>query len=331
MKKNLFLSLVSLLLVSTLFSQTKISGYLQYQYRVEFKDQRTETFTPGTINLKFSGSLSPKVKWEIQFGVKEMSFNKFLKDYYIELVNPFNGISGLDLKFGQFKYYWSIERKESSSDRKTIHRSQVVFGLVADRDRGLEITYSGVKNLKLAIGFWNGDVVYKDLGKVSETIDYTRNMDDSDAKKDITGFVSYNYNINDGNSFLVQAAYLYGSNGRYAIGKKTRYGFGVDGYFINKNLQLRGEFIGGSDDNVKKEGYYVQASYRIFDFLEPVLKYEWWDSDKDKVGKSNWLTLGLYSKVLDNVVLRLNYVIKKEKDLNEEKNDELLFMIQVKL
>jgi hypothetical protein len=30
-------------------------------------------------------------------------------------------------------------------------------------------------------------------------------------------------------------------------------------------------------------------------------------------------------------VLRLNYVIKKEKDLNEEKNDELLFMIQVKL
>jgi hypothetical protein len=156
-------------------------------------------------------------------------------------------------------------------------------------------------------------------------------MDDSDAKKDITGFVSYNYNINDVNSFLVQAAYLYGSNGRYAIGKKTRYGFGVDGYFINKNLQLRGEFIGGSDDNVKKEGYYVQASYRIFDFLEPVLKYEWWDSDKDKVGKSNWLTLGLYSKVLDNVVLRLNYVIKKEKDLNEEKNDELLFMIQVKL
>jgi hypothetical protein len=82
---------------------------------------------------------------------------------------------------------------------------------------------------------------------------------------------------------------------------------------------------------VKKEGYYVQASYRIFDFLEPVLKYEWWDSDKDKVGKSNWLTLGLYSKVLDNVVLRLNYVIKQEKDLNEEKNDELLFMIQVKL
>ena len=67
MLKALLLSLVSLLLVSTLFSQTKISGYLQYQYRVEFKDQRTETFTPGTINLKFSGSLSGCVvnPWEI--------------------------------------------------------------------------------------------------------------------------------------------------------------------------------------------------------------------------------------------------------------------------
>ncbi len=319
-----------LLLISTLFAQTKISGYLQYQYRVELKDQNTETFTPGTINLKFSGSLSPKVKWEIQFGVKEMNFYKFLKDYYIELVNPFDGISGLDLKFGQFKYYWSIERKESSSDRKTIHRSQVVSGLVADRDRGLEILYSS-KNLKLALGFWNGEVVYKDKGKVSETIDYTRNIDDSDAKKDITGFVSYNYSIDEGNSFVVQAAYLYGSNGRYAIAKKTRYGFGLDGYFLNKNLQLRGEFIGGRDDDVKKEGYYVQASYRIFDYLEPVLKYEWWDSDKNTAGKSNWLTLGLYSKVLDNVVLRLNYIFKKEKDVNEEKNDELLFMIQVKL
>ncbi|CUU04758.1 Phosphate-selective porin O and P [Candidatus Thermokryptus mobilis] len=330
MGKNLVSTLIPILFISTSLAQIKVNGYLQYQYRVELKVQNTETFTPGTINLKFYGNLNPKVKWEIQLGLKEMNFYKFLKDYYIELVDPLNKISGLELKFGQFKYHWSIERKESSSDRKTIYRSQVVSALVADRDRGLEVIYSGVKNLKLALGFWNGNVVYKDKGKITETIDYTRNMDDSDVKKDITVFASYNYSIKKDDGLIVQVAYLYGSNGKYDISNKTRYAVGFDGYFLNRNLQLRGEFIGGKDDDVKKEGYYVQASYRIFDYLEPVLKYEWWDNDKNTPGKSNWITLGLYSKVLDHVAFRLNYITKIEKDVTEEKNDELSFMIQVK-
>lgn len=331
--KHLKLACFALLALLTLsnfvFSQAKISGYLQYMYRTELEENRTkETFVPGTINLKFSGALSENVKWEVQFGVKEMNFYKFLKDYYIELIEPIP-IKGLELKFGQFKYYWSIERKESSADRKTIHRSQVVSALVADRDRGLEISYTGLKNLRLALGFWNGEVVYKNQGTIYETIDCTRNLDDSGAKKDITGFASYKFEIDKNNTLSLNASFLAGSNDRARVNDKKRYGLGLDAFLVNKNLHLRGEFIGGNDDDVKKLGYYLQLSYRFFDYFEPVVKYDVWDNNTNVEGKSEWLTLGLYSKVLKHVVFRLNYVLKTEKPI-DVKNDELMFMVQVK-
>lgn len=330
LKSACFILFAFLVLSNLIFSQVKTSGYLQYMYRVEFEENKTkETFVPGTINLKFSGALSKNVKWEVQFGVKEMSFNKFLKDYYIEIIDPVPSVRGLEVKFGQFKYCWSIERKESSSDRKTIHRSQVVSALVADRDRGLEISYTGLKNLRLALGFWNGEVVYKDSGTIYETIDYTRNLDDSGAKKDITGFASYEFEIDKDNVLNLCAGFLTGSNDRMNIKDKKRYTLGLDASLINKNLHLRGEFIGGNDDDVKKRGYYLQLSYKFFDYLEPVVKYELWDNNTQVDGKSNWLTLGLYSKVLEHVVFRLNYVIKTEKP-KDEKNDEFMSMIQVK-
>lgn len=329
-KSSLFVLFALLTLSHFIFSQVKTSGYLQYMYHAVFEENKTkETFTPGVINLKFSGALSENVKWEVQFGVKEMSFNKFLKDYCIELIDPIPGVKGLEVKFGQFKYYWSIERKEGSSERKTIYRSQVVSALVADRDRGLEISYTGLKNLRLALGLWNGEVVYKNLGTIYETIDYTRNLDDSGAKKDITGFASYNFEIDKNNALSLNAGFLAGSNDRLNVRDKKRYTLGLDAFLVNKNLHLRSEFIGGRDDNVKKQGYYLQLSYKFFDYLEPVVKYELWDNNTNVEGKSEWLTLGLYSKVLNYVVFRLNYVLKTEKPINV-KNDELMFMVQVK-
>ncbi len=323
-------NLLALLLTNAIsISQTKINGFFQYSYLVEFKNARKETFIPGTINLRFSGSLSKQIKWEVQLGLKEIDFNRFLKDYFIEVVDPIPGVKGLEVKAGQFKYYWSIERKESSSDRRTVYRSQVVSALVADRDRGVEISYTGVKNFHFALGLWNGEVVYKNAGTIFETIDYTRNMDDSDTKKDLTAFASYDFKVSNGNELTINAGYLNGSNGRMGIAKKIRYGFGFDGHFVNKNLHFRGEFIGGKDDNIKKLGYYLQLSYKIFDYLEPVLKYDLWDSNTDLTGESVWLTFGVYSKVVEYLVFRFNYVRKIER-LVDIKNDELVFMIQVK-
>lgn len=155
-------NLLALLIASAIsISQTKINGFFQYSYLVEFKNVRKETFIPGTINLRFSSSLAKQIRLEVQVGLKEMDFNKFLKDYFIEIFDPIPGLKGLEIKAGQFKYYWSIERKESSSDRRTVYRSQVVSALVADRDRGVEVSYTGLKNFRFALGVWNGEVVYK--------------------------------------------------------------------------------------------------------------------------------------------------------------------------
>lgn len=310
-------------------SQTKIDGFLQYMYRVEFEESETiETFTPGTINLKFGGSLNKHVRWMIQFGVKEMSFNKFLKDYVVEFIEPIPGLKGLEIKLGQFKYYWSIERIESSSERKTIYRSQVVSALVADRDRGLEVSYTGIKGFRFALGFWNGEVVYKNPGTIYETIDYTRNIDDSDAKKDVTGYVSHDFKFNGDNLVSLNGAFLVGSNGKINVREKERYGFGFNAFLVNSNLHLRGEFIFGSDDDVKKRGYYMQLSYRFFDYFEPTIKYEFWDNNVNVKGESRWLTVGIYSKVMEQVIFRVNYVKKVETPISV-KNDELMFMTQV--
>jgi hypothetical protein len=323
-------NLLALLIASAIsISQTKINGFFQYSYLVEFKNVRKETFIPGTINLRFSNSLAKQIRLELQVGLKEMDFNKFLKDYFIEIFDPILGLKGLEIKAGQFKYYWSIERKESSSDRRTVYRSQVVSALVADRDRGVEVSYTGLKNFRFALGVWNGEVVYKNAGTVFETIDYTRNMDDSDTKKDLTAFASYDLKISSGNELTINAGYLNGSNGRMGIAKKIRYGFGFDGHLVNKNLHFRGEFIGGEDDNIKKLGYYLQLSYKIFDYFEPVLKYDLWDSNINLAGESKWLTFGVYSKVMEYLVFRFNYVRKIEETV-DIKNDEVVFMIQVK-
>lgn len=326
--KILALATFLTMLIHSAIAQVKINGFLQYMYRADLKENKVEgNFTPGTMNLKFSGSLDKNVRWEVQFGLKETSFNKFLKDYYIEIVDLFPNIKGLKFRFGQFKYLWSVERNESSSDRKTILRSQVVSALVADRDRGIEISYSGIESLHLAIGLWNGEVVFRNHGTIFETIDYTRNLDDSDARKDIAGFIGYELKFNDENFVALNGSFLFGSNGRMNIRDKKRYGLGVDAFFVNKNLHFRSELVSGNDDEIKKFGYYLQVSYRFFDYFEPVFKYEIWDNDLNATGESNWFTFGIYSKILKNVVFRVNYVKKDEKPI-EIRNDELMFMIQ---
>ncbi len=309
-------------------SQVKVSGFVQTQYAMEFGDKFYSTFKPGSINLKFGGKLSENVNWVLQFGVKEKDFNKFLKDYYIEVLNPFN-LKGLGLKFGQFKYNWSIERSESSSDRKTIYRSQVVSALVADRDVGVEVSY-GVNNFVFALGIWNGEVVYRNRGSISETIDYTRNVEDSDARKDITGFFGLrDFKPNDSGRLDLNFSFLFGSNGRYLISRKDRFGFGAD--FTYKRLSFRSEFIWGRDDEIRKAGTYSQFGYKFSDIFELILKYDFWDSDVSKAWYNQWLTVGVFSRFSNALVFRLNYIFKIENpDAFKKKNDELSFMLQVK-
>ncbi len=330
--KNLKLFISALLLVFVQFqlsiSQVKVGGYIQTHYIMEFKDKFYSTFKPGTINLKFSGKLDDNLNWVLQFGVKEKDFNKFLKDYYIEVLNPFN-LKGLGLRVGQFKYHWSIERSESSSDRKTIHRSQVVSALVADRDIGVEVSYN-ISNLMFALGIWNGEVVYKNHGSIYETIDYTRNIDDFDSKKDITSFIGLrNLKFGDGGRLNLNFSFLFGSNGRYSISRKDRFGFGAD--FTDEKLSFRNEIILGRDDSIKKTGFYLQMSYKFSEQFEPILKYDFWDSNTDEYGYVQWFTAGIFSKISDVVVFRLNYIFKLENpDAVKRKNDELSLILQIK-
>ncbi|MEN3039612.1 MAG: hypothetical protein ABDI07_10785, partial [Candidatus Kryptonium sp.] len=86
--KIFILAIFITVLIHSAFAQVKLNGFLQYMYRADLKENRIEgNFTPGTMNLKFSGSLDKNVKWEVQFGIKETSFNEFLKDYYIEIAD----------------------------------------------------------------------------------------------------------------------------------------------------------------------------------------------------------------------------------------------------
>ncbi len=330
--KNLNLFTLALLLVFVQFqlsvSQVKVDGYIQTHSIMEFKDKFYSTFRPGTINLKFSGKLNDNLNWVLQFGVKERDFNKFLKDYYIEVLNPFN-LKGLSLRVGQFKYHWSIERRESSSDRKTIYRSQVVSALVADRDVGVEVGYN-TSNLVFALGIWNGEVVYKNYKSIYETIDYTRNIEDSDARKDITGFIGLrDLKFGDSGILNFNFSFLFGSNGRYSISRKDRLGFGAD--FKDEKLSFRNEIILGRDDSIKKAGFYSQMSYKFSEQFEPILKYDFWDSDIDGYGYVHWFTVGIFSKITNSIVFRLNYIFKVENpDAMKRKNDELSLMLQVK-
>lgn len=249
-----------LLLLPTLAAQTrssspypavKLSGYIQG--RETYQKDIGLTATINRARLAAAGAVAGNVSWRIQgefrtgnVGTGRASVS--LQDAFVRWTR-----NALAVQVGQFKTPFTREFITSLSEIETADRSTVVDSLAPKRDIGLMADYAFGGRLTVSVGLFNG-----------EGQNLTANADSSTL-----GIARL--------TLRPVPFLLLGTNAARYFSDSTRYG--VDASLESPWVVLRGEYIGqhhdqGSGDD---KGWYALAAAPVRPWLQPVLKYEWFD------------------------------------------------------
>jgi hypothetical protein len=230
----------------------KLSGYIQgretYQENVGLV---------GTINrarLTAAGGVAGNVTWRVQgefrtgnVGTGRASVS--LADGYVRWTH-----NDLGVQVGQFKTPFTWEYVTSLTLVETADRSTVVDSLAPKRDIGLMADYAIGGRATMSAGIFNGD------GQ-----NVTANTDSS-----ALGVARVTYR---------PIPYLVlGANVARYFADSTRYG--VDASVEAPWIIVRGEYIGQHRDvldTADDKGWYALAAAPVRPWLQPVLKYEWFE------------------------------------------------------
>ena len=288
----------------------QISGYSQIRFQSMQEAGKPDYMDIRRARLDFRGQISPT--WDYRLQLEFATAPKIL-----DATITFKPYDYLKVQAGQFKVPFSLENLAQSNLMESIDRSQVVEALVArgkdvlgnhnGRDIGLQLFGSALKlKEKFVVDYFiaafNGQGI---------------NTTDVNESKDLAGRIVLHpvAGLDIGGSTYIG----YDKIGTTTAKNQVRNRFGGELSYTWKNLAIKGEYIEGEDDAVKKAGYYAQASYFIFPKKFQILaKYDSFDADKDKEDKasnqiSNWYIGGLTWFFNDWAKLAVNYTYKAEK------------------
>jgi phosphate-selective porin len=230
----------------------KLSGYVQA--RETYQDNIGLIGTINRARLAASGSVPGNVTWRVQgeFRTGNVGTGKAsvsLQDAYVRWVRDRFGV-----QVGQFKTPFTREFTTSLTEVETADRSTVVDSLAPKRDIGamVDVAFGGRATLNL--GVFNG-----------EGQNVTGNPDSSalGVARLVVRPVP----------FLVV-----GTNVARYFEDSTRYG--VDASLESPWVILRAEYVGQHRDQRTTgddEGWYALAAAPLRPWLQPVLKYEWFN------------------------------------------------------
>ena len=250
-----------LLVVSRVSAQTsssspgpsvKLSGYIQG--REVYQDNVGLTATLNRARLAAAGTVLGDVSWRIQGEFRTGSVGTgrasvALQDAYVRWTRR-----ALGLQVGQFKTPFTREFITSLPEVETADRSTVVDSLAPKRDIGLMADYALGGRALISAGIFNG-----------EGQNITANTDSSTLGVARVAFRPSPY-------------LLLGVNAASYFGDSTRYG--ADASVESPWIILRGEYIGQHRNVLEVEddrGWYALAAAPLRPWLQPVLKYEWFD------------------------------------------------------
>jgi phosphate-selective porin OprO and OprP len=288
----------------------QISGYTQVRFQSFQEAGKPDGMDIRRARLDFRGPITPT--WDYRLQLEFATAPKIL-----DATITFKPYDYLKVQAGQFKVPFSLENLAQSNLLETIDRSQVVEALVArgkdvignhnGRDVGLEVFGSALKlKEKFVIDYFIAALNGAGINSVenNEPKDFAGRL----VLHPITG-------LDIGGSTYIG----YDRIGTTTLKNQIRNRFGGELSYTWKNLSVKGEYIEGQDDAVKKYGYYAQASYFIFPKKFQILaKYDAFDPDKSKEDKmtnqlSNWYIGGLTYFFNDWAKLSVNYTYKAEK------------------
>ncbi|WP_321282161.1 porin [Marinifilum fragile] len=309
-----------------------VFGFIQprYQYSEKAANNDTNTFDFNRARIGVMGKIPYDISYYV---VLEASPDNQRHDGDAYLLDAFVTYSRYDfarLTMGSFKSPISLELNTACRKLHTINRSRVVEQLASpDRDRGIMVMGGADTTLfQYSFAITNGTGLF---------------AKDDNKEKDYAARVVLNPHKN----FKLGASYLYGESASATAGmpddEKTRWG--ADLQYKNGGFMFQAEYLYGKDvgsyttgggcgeelevhqGSIKRDGGFIMGMYKFKNNLQPVLKIEYYDSDKDMGNNTEFCTTyGVNYWLNDWTKIQANYVYRAER-ADEIDND--IFMLQV--
>jgi phosphate-selective porin OprO and OprP len=305
----------------------QLSGFTQIRYQSFSETDKIDGFDVRRARFDVKGLISPFWSYRVQF---ELAGTPKLIDAYAELkVNDFFNVLA-----GQAKIPLSLESNISVNklelidwslvDEALVGRGRDISGNQLGRDIGIQ--FSGIilkRNfnslLDYRVGVFNGNGI---------------NTFDNNNYKDISGRLVAHpiVGLDLGTSFYNGMRFVpeikeVKTNGVVTIAAspaksvvRDRYGFDLN--YIVKNLLFRGEYIHGTDNQTKRDGYYFMVGNFFFQKkLQVLAKYDFLDPDLAKSSNAlNWYVFGANFFFNSNTLIQINYTVKQEQGTSIDNN-----------
>jgi len=304
-----------------------VIGYLQPQY--EFHQTTTGNTNSFTFNRARIG-VTGNIPYDFSYYAM-IDFSRFKPDatYILDAFITYKRFSFAKVTLGQFKSPLSQEFNTPCHKLYTINRSKVVNELVnPDRDQGLMLWGSMASNkISYNLAVMNG---------------YRRNFNDENSEKDLVGRVLFQ----PVDAIRFGGSFRRGLTGTHSDNLKTRLAGELQ---VNwKGFRLQAEYIYGKDTGsyttgggcdgtpieihdgpVERGGMYAMLMYMTPWNLQPVLKYENYNSNLTLANNlENIITYGVNYFFNDWTRLQVNYVYRAEQSV-EIPNDCVQLQLQI--
>ncbi len=310
-----------------------VFGFLQTQYDYSLFDEPESTFGFNRARIGVMGS----IPYDFSYYVL-LETSPFKKDgpkaYLLDAFITYNRFSFANVSMGSFKSPFSLELSTPCNALHTINRSKVVNELTSpDRDMGLMLLGGSDTTLfRYSVAYMNG------TGLLAK---------DVDTFKDLVGRVIFQPTswLNAGGSFKTGKS-VNVENPALDNNKTLRLGGEIE--IDIANFLVQGEYIYGKDDgsytvgggcgsepevvigSIKRAGMYVMGLYKTPWNIQPVIKYENYNTNIDVANNMEQITtFGLNYFFNEWTRLQVNYEYKAEQ-AREVKNDLFMVQLQVK-
>jgi hypothetical protein len=310
--------------VETGGAKLKVSGLVQGWYTAA-DAAVVDTFRLRRAELKFSGDMSPNIKWVLMVDpAKALSLSattstingqnvvtaasigqsgRVLQDVFVAMaVKPW-----MVVEFGQQKVPLTYEGgAQSSSKLDTVERALFMT------DRFRSSGYGDMRDLGLTFRgkFANGQLEYA-AGVFNGLGEGFNDLDKNEEKTFVSRGVyrpSFIKGLQFGGSLSRDGLHLTNTLGRERQAAELLYTRGMFG--------VKAEYITGRDGAITREGNYLQLSARVIKPLQLVARMDNWDPDTRAnstvatVNERDWLGGFTYSLTSTGVWLQLNYIRK---------------------
>lgn len=285
----------------------KIGGLVNTRFQYSDDGIVKNGFDVRRLYLNGTGAITKEVSYRFQV---DFAGTPKILDAYVE----WKPSKYIGFQTGQYKVPYTLENPYSPTNLETADNSQVVSALITDnssngRDVGASLNGSlffqnGYNIIDYKLGVFNGNSI---------------NVTDNNTTKDVVGTLI----VTPLKPLSFAASFYDGKYGPQTTKyKRNRSSYGVK--YDDGKLLVRSEYIKGTTNTTDSYGYYASAAYYATSKLQPVLKYDYYNSDKSKESSPSTVYLvGLNYWFAKISRIQVNYSYKNFKDPSKKDSNYL--------